>query len=317
MEQQLLWLRRRVSLLLASTYLVVRLPKTLILGVRKCYIGEGYFSDPEGNPGFFRFAFETFQFVLMFMLLCMRTPLPEALEAARNPINGIAHDGVVVEHRDNYMQLQMARKPFDSPKGQPYRVGVIILPGSQVPPVAYAPLARELARKGYPTVTVDAPFGSALYAMETVMKIIKRPQKEGRQSAPTKWILVGHSLGGLAANIFAHTHPDMVCGLAFMGVSVLNVSPEVKKYIPVLAIRGSRDPYTLGHGPLTEGAEMVTIEGGNHKGFGSYYHQPLDWKATIEPQEQQRLSAEALVNFIEHRVVHRGFRSLLRKQQCR
>lgn len=45
---------------------------------------------------------------------------------------------------------------------------------------------------------------AALYAMETVMKIIKRPQKEGRQSAPTKWILVGHSLGGLAANIVSY-----------------------------------------------------------------------------------------------------------------
>lgn len=44
------------------------------------------------------------------------------------------------------------------------------------------------------------------------------------------------------------------------------------------------DCIVMFQGPLTEGAEMVTIEGGNHKGFGSYYHQPLDWKVILKIQ---------------------------------
>lgn len=36
----------------------------------------------------------------------------------------------------------------------------------------------------------------------------------------------------------------MVHALVFMGVSIMKVSPDLK--LPVLALRGSRDPYTVG-----------------------------------------------------------------------
>ena len=39
------------------------------------------------------------------------------------------------------------------------------------------------------------------------------------------------------------------------------------------------------------------IDGGNHAQFGDYGEQDGDGKATITPEEQQRQTAEEIVNF--------------------
>lgn len=93
---------------------------------------------------------------------------------------------------------------------------------------------------------------------------------------------------------------------------------------------------------MPKGTETLMIEGGNHRGFGSYTHQAIDWEvstslvhpsyrhashvilymelwtalcfrqfscvafspqATITPDEQRRIIVEAITDFIKRRVV--------------
>lgn len=53
----------------------------------------------------------------------------------------------------------------------------------------------------------------AFYGWDTAGKIIKRPPRADRPVAPTKWVLVGHSLGsmGVAAVSGVHRGRVMMC----------------------------------------------------------------------------------------------------------
>lgn len=66
--------------------------------VQKWYTGVGYFSDPRGKPGFFRYVAEVFRFIRGFLTLRMKEPSAEAIEASGNPANGTPEDGVVVRY---------------------------------------------------------------------------------------------------------------------------------------------------------------------------------------------------------------------------
>ncbi|CAN0516739.1 unnamed protein product [Ectocarpus sp. 12 AP-2014] len=209
----------------------------------------------------------------------------------------------------------------DTTSGKNHRTGVVIFPGALVPPSAYAPLARTMARKGYPSYILRFEFNLATKGWETTSEIISRSvpaaDGEGRGascsavgSRPTKWVLAGHSMGTVGIEMFYAEHPESVDGVVYMGSGNMIGDAMKGSEVPAMVLRGSRDPFVPAEAlarsahKLPKDVEIVVVEGGSHRGFGSYKNQPLDWQATITEKEQRGIIVEALTDFIGRRVAN-------------
>ncbi|CAM9661813.1 unnamed protein product [Laminaria digitata] len=270
--------------------------------------GAGWFADPRGKPSFFQYARGLCQFILDAIFLRTKPATEEAYAAAKNSPTRGSGDGVTVQLMDDYLEFQPP-EGTGAANGDSALVGVIIFPGAFVSPFAYSILARTLAQRGYPCFVLRLPFDLAFYGWTTAGRIIKRPQREDSPVPPTKWVLVGHSLGTTGVELFTEARPECVSGVVFMGSSS-GIAGKLENFdLPCLVIRGSRDAFTPEKDmlktmdKLPKDTETCVVDGGNHSGFGSYSHQLLDWEATITPEEQRRAVVEALTDFIERNVV--------------
>ncbi|CAM9173446.1 unnamed protein product [Hapterophycus canaliculatus] len=300
-KDYVVWIKRRTTLLVYTSASSCMIPFMLSKAMIDQRRGEGWFSDPRGKPRLTRYGKELLDFTLSMVFLRSKPATESAVEAAKSVTVASSGDGITVKITDDYLEFQ----PKEGGDGG--QVGVIIVPGALVSPFAYSILARSLAQRGYPSFVVRLPFDLALYGWTTPGKIIKRPQSDDAPKAPTKWVLAGHSLGTLAVELFTEARPECVNGVVYMATS--RPTGKLSKLdLPSLLIRGSRDPFTLekdmqkAADKLPQGTETCIVEGGNHRGFASYTHQPLDWEATITPDEQLRIVVEALTEFIERKV---------------
>ena len=73
--------------------------------------------------------------------------------------------------------------------------------------------------------------------------------------------------------------------------------------IPILSIRGSRDPGAPNQKRFTDAvagsAVSFVIEGANHRQYADYTYQPADGTATISAAEQQEQIIAATVQFLD------------------
>ncbi len=170
-------------------------------------------------------------------------------------------------------------------------VGVIFYPGGKVEDRAYAPLMEALAQEGITCIIAEMPLNLAVLKANA--------WKGAKKAAPhvTKWFIGGHSLGGAMA---AGAPADQ-----FAGLILLAAYPTKEVTLPTLSVIASEDKvlnwekYKEGLPLLPKNFTEVTIEGGNHGGFGSYGPQAGDGEASLSPEEQTRLTAQAILNFIK------------------
>ncbi len=186
------------------------------------------------------------------------------------------------------------------PKGKERDVGLIFFPGAMVDPLAYDPLARRVARRGFPVLVLHLPrrvaFGSAV---DEVMTRALDKTRKGR------WAVGGHSRGGMLASEFGYLYPERVAGLILIGTTHPRDRDLSAFRYPVTKIMGSLDgvaPVSKSKenaGKLPPQARMVTIEGGNHAQFGYYRYQLFDGAAAIGREEQQRQLTGAVLAALE------------------
>jgi predicted small secreted protein len=69
--------------------------------------------------------------------------------------------------------------------------GIIIYPGGKVQGDAYSVIASQFAQNGYTTVIVKMPFNLAFLGADKANNVIASHEKI------SKWIIIGHSLGGV------------------------------------------------------------------------------------------------------------------------
>ncbi len=206
------------------------------------------------------------------------------------PAEQAALDGtpetVMVEDREGYIACV--------PQGKTPEVGYVFYPGAKVDEKAYLPYLAQVARQGYLCAVVKAPFHLAFFgagAADTV-----------KQDWPevTVWVVGGHSLGGVVASGYAADG-------GADGLVLLASYPSVDlsgSGLPVLSITGTQDQvlnresYAAAAQKLPEDTEYMVIEGGNHSGFGAYGHQKGDGAATVAPEEQRQIVAEATARFL-------------------
>jgi pimeloyl-ACP methyl ester carboxylesterase len=179
-----------------------------------------------------------------------------------------------------------------SATGKQPTVGLVFYPGGHVDARSYAPLAREIARRGYLVVVPKMPLSLAFLDLNAADKAIASFPRV------TTWVVGGHSLGGVAAAAYASGHLSAVKGLVLFASYPASGTDLSASKLVVTSNTGTRDEVidrtalTESYGHLPAGSDTAAIEGGNHGQFGSYGPQPGDGVATIAPEEQWRLAGD-------------------------
>jgi hypothetical protein len=117
------------------------------------------------------------------------------------------------------------------------------------------------------------------------------------------WTVGGHSLGGVAAGLYAKDHLGQLGGIIFWASYPADDSLK-NSGLKMLSIYGTNDMagmeiFDETSTRLTTDAQYVIIDGGNHAQFGDYGPQPGDKVATISRAEQQKQIVTATIKFLE------------------
>ena len=180
---------------------------------------------------------------------------------------------------------------FDGPSSDS---ALIFYPGGKVDEKAYAPLLRRIAAGGVDVCLVKMPFRLAVFGMNRADAVMARHRYQN-------WYIGGHSLGGAMAAYYASEHDDILRGLILLAAYPTRSVGE----LPLLSVYGSEDgvlrmqQYEKGKAYWPSCALEYVIEGGNHAQFGSYGAQAGDETASISAVEQQTLTAELILDFID------------------
>jgi pimeloyl-ACP methyl ester carboxylesterase len=191
------------------------------------------------------------------------------------------------------------------PAAESGSAGLVFFPGGMVQLKAYAPLARAIAREGFPVVLVRLPFlGRHAPGAGQQAEVIERVAGEIGRDTLRDWAIAGHSFGGSLAARFAHGHAGRTAALILIGTTHPRDLDLSGAGYPVARIYGTRD----GVAPesrmretarnLPPDALLVPIEGGNHAQFGYYGPQLGDSRATITREEQMRRTVAAITGIL-------------------
>ena len=176
-------------------------------------------------------------------------------------------------------------------------IGIILYPGGHVDPIAYAPLAKEIASSGNFVVIPRMPLNLAIFDINVADEII-----EASPDIKT-WIIGGHSLGGAMAAEYVSANPSAVDGL-FLWASYSAESTNLSGFsdLKVFSIYGTKDgkveEIRLSRDRLPPNTMWIEMDGANHAQFGWYGEQPGDGEATISRKEQQAIILENTLSFI-------------------
>lgn len=175
--------------------------------------------------------------------------------------------------------------------------GFVFYPGGLVDPAAYAPLIERLSQGGLLTVIIPMPLDLAFFDIHRADDVMAAyPEVE-------RWVIGGHSLGGAMACEYVVRNPGTVDGLVLLGSYPAESTDLSTLDLLAMSIYGSEDGVS---GNVFEDSlfrlpadtELIEIPGGNHAQFGNYGPQKGDGIASISRNEQQRLTAEAILAFL-------------------
>jgi pimeloyl-ACP methyl ester carboxylesterase len=192
-----------------------------------------------------------------------------------------------------------------SPRGG---IGLVFFPGALVDPTAYAPLLGQVAAAGYPALLVEVP-RRATFGGADGPEVLDRA-REAMRGVPDvgRWVVAGHSRGGVIAARAVHSRLPGIAGLVLIGTSHPRDFSLAHVTMPVTRIYGTRDTVAdvekleANRHNLPASTRDVRIDGGNHSQFGSYRFQPGDWPATISRAEQQRLTVQGVLATLDQLV---------------
>lgn len=194
-----------------------------------------------------------------------------------------AEDGVIIQKLN---EKAIAFVPSDPTSG------MVFYPGGKVQAEAYAPLLERCAERGMLCILIKAPFNIPLLDTEAAAGL------QDQFPSIERWLIAGHSMGGVAASDYASRHPDDFQGMVFLASYASSDNSSFKG--DVLSIVGTedgvlnRDNYATAKTKLPDTAEELEIKGGNHAGFGNYGDQAGDGVAMISHEEQQDEAAVAI-----------------------
>jgi pimeloyl-ACP methyl ester carboxylesterase len=187
------------------------------------------------------------------------------------------------------------------PKSNSRRAGLIFYPGGLVEPEAYVSVLAPIAGAGHPVVIARMPLDLAVTAPGRAAEILE-------EDSVRNWAIGGHSLGGaMAARFLAREGEDFpnLKGLVLLASYPAGSDSLAQAGYPVLSIWASEDGLATAEDRaetrdlLPDDATIVTVEGGNHAGFGEYGPQDDDGERTIELSEQHRAVQALILEFLQ------------------
>ncbi len=177
------------------------------------------------------------------------------------------------------------------------RAGLVFYTGARVQPESYAPIAAELAERGYLVAIPSLPFNFAFLGVSSANDIMsEHPEVD-------TWVVAGHSLGGAMAASFAD-RTERIDGLVLLGAypgSSLDLS---NRDIEVSVVYGgndtlaTRDEVQESVDRLPSQTEFIFLSGANHAQFGWYGVQAGDGEATISREDQLAASVATLARVL-------------------
>jgi hypothetical protein len=204
-------------------------------------------------------------------------------------LNSLKSDStVLVEDKGN-----ITFKPVSNSKN----IGFIFYPGAKVEASAYAPMAKEIASKGYTVVIAKMSFNLAILSPNKADEIIRE------NNDISNWVIGGHSLGGVMASDYTEKN-NKIEGLVLLASYSQDSRDFTNRNIKVLSLWGDNDKVAdlnkvkKCKDAMPIDSEFKEIEGGNHGGFGDYGHQKGDGEATISNEEQMHATSEEIVRLL-------------------
>ncbi|MCA0899903.1 MULTISPECIES: alpha/beta hydrolase [Microbulbifer] len=186
-------------------------------------------------------------------------------------------------------------------------VGLLIQPGGDVDPRAYARIARKIAANGYPVVIDNSPSTLVIAGlMPSMVPVIKAANPD-----IANWALAGHSLGGvIAAKYIAENPQDFsIKGLALWASFPDPENPiSYRTDLVVASIYGELDclvpPQTVQSlsWTLPYNASFHQIDGANHAQWGDYGDQEGDCAADITTTQQKIRGKRATIELVLEKI---------------
>ena len=198
-------------------------------------------------------------------------------------------DAIAAMQTDEKVLIEQGDWIVFTPQSQEPKMGIIFYPGGRVSPGAYAVTARNLAEFGYFVVIPSMPLNLAVFAPDKATDILIA------YPLITKWVIGGHSLGGVMAAQYLKNNPNRISGLMLWASTPaennsLDIFPT-----PALSLYASEDALftpedaAASRSLLPADTQMIEIIGGNHAGFGYYGIQSGDGEAKISKAEQHSM----------------------------
>ncbi|HEM55323.1 MAG: alpha/beta hydrolase [Athalassotoga sp.] len=220
---------------------------------------------------------------LLFWYLKPMNAMPQALESMKS------NHSVKVTY-ENWITF--------TPRDATPTVGFIFYPGAKVDPRSYAPEMSEIASHGFLTVIVPMPLNLAIFGVDKAGEVIKD------YPYIKKWVIGGHSLGGVMAVSYAKSNKNKINGIVLWASYPDDSDDLSNSSIPTLVIYATNDglatPQKIEDAKhlLPQNTEYVRILGGDHAQFGWYGDQDGDNPATITRSDQQKIIVNATLNFL-------------------
>ncbi len=179
--------------------------------------------------------------------------------------------------------------------GQTPTKAFVFYPGGRVDYRAYAAPLHQLAEQGYLAILLPVRLNLAFFDINAADRAI--PDFPEIQD----WAVGGHSLGGVAASMYAAKHDNIdgvVYWASYPADDKLKNSDMAFTSIYGTLDMGGVEGFQSSASLLPADTEFVVIEGGNHSQFGNYGLQPGDNPATIPWQEQQAQAVAATARLL-------------------
>lgn len=169
---------------------------------------------------------------------------------------------------------------------------LVFYPGAKVACKAYAPLMLRLAETGFDCFLADMPFNFAIFGSNMADRFLSAYSYD-------RWIMVGHSMGGLVACQYAEKHPEQIDGIVLLASYP---TAKMDEHIGLISVYGTEDgclnrnEYEKGKALWPQNARELVIDGGNHAQFGDYGAQKGDGTALLPADEQLKLTVDSITD---------------------
>lgn len=169
---------------------------------------------------------------------------------------------------------------FDGPGSN---TALIFYPGAKVETKAYAKLMNKFAKEGIDCFLLDMPCRLAFFGKNRATKILNSYNYD-------KWLIAGHSLGGVVASQYVNNSPKKIDTLILLASYP---TQKINNDIKLVSIYGQKDGVlnkkayddSQKYFPLNNYEKE--IDGGNHANFANYGEQKSDNIASISDDEEQ------------------------------